>query len=318
MAYQQRNQPWRRTTGGDWPEDSGYDPQRIRRDYEAYQGYRSDYENPWRENSYHQPAYGYGASGGRGESGWRRRSVHEMEEYPQDAYYEESSARPDPYRSGGSYGAGYRQEGPYTGGYYEPFNRGYDPYEAGPWSQSAGHQGYGFNRRGYGRSGELYQPERYREENRDWWDRTTDEVASWFGDEDAERRRRMDSRQDYRERGPKGYRRPDERIREEINDRLSDDPWVDASEIEVSVTDGEVSLSGKVSDRMAKRRAEDIVDSVSGVRDVANRIRVHRAGSDVQDDADFRYPTATTTGGSVGIEGRAEADKNKPASSSSV
>lgn len=27
---------------------------------------------------------------------------------------------------------------------------------------------------------------------RDWWDRTTDEVGSWFGDDDAERRREMD------------------------------------------------------------------------------------------------------------------------------
>jgi len=30
--------------------------------------------------------------------------------------------------------------------------------------------------------------------DRDWWDKTTDEVSSWLGNEEAERRRRMDAR----------------------------------------------------------------------------------------------------------------------------
>ncbi len=45
------------------------------------------------------------------------------------------------------------------------------------------------------------------------------------------------------------YARSDDRIREDVNDRLTEDVWVDASEIEVSVTDGEVTLAGTVDDR---------------------------------------------------------------------
>jgi osmotically-inducible protein OsmY len=73
---------------------------------------------------------------------------------------------------------------------------------------------------------------------------------------------------------PKGYRRSDERIREEINDRLTDDTHLDASEIVISVNAGEVSLSGTVSDRSSKRHAEDLVEQVSGVKHIENRIRI--------------------------------------------
>jgi osmotically-inducible protein OsmY len=75
-------------------------------------------------------------------------------------------------------------------------------------------------------------------------------------------------------RGPKGYRRSDERLREEVSDRLMADDQIDASEIEVTVKDGEVTLTGTVEDRSAKRRAEDIAEQVMGIRDVMNQIRV--------------------------------------------
>ncbi|WP_221392613.1 BON domain-containing protein [Dyadobacter sp. NIV53] len=119
----------------------------------------------------------------------------------------------------------------------------------------------------------------YENQDRGFWDRTKDEVSSWFGDDDAERRRDMDRRQqqgEHRGRGPKGYRRSDDRIKDDINDRLSDDSWIDASEIEVKVENGEVTLTGTVDDRTAKRRAEDIADGISGVSNVENRIRVKR------------------------------------------
>lgn len=74
--------------------------------------------------------------------------------------------------------------------------------------------------------------------------------------------------------GPKGYQRSDERIREEICDRLSDHHDIDASEIEVKVENGEVTLTGSVTERRAKRLAEDVVDDIRGVRDVHNQLRV--------------------------------------------
>jgi hypothetical protein len=78
----------------------------------------------------------------------------------------------------------------------------------------------------------------------------------------------------FRGRGPKNYRRPDNLIREDINDRLTDDRYVDASEIEVDVKEGEVILSGYVPDRAAKRRAEDLAEGVFGVKYTENRLKV--------------------------------------------
>jgi osmotically-inducible protein OsmY len=127
---------------------------------------------------------------------------------------------------------------------------------------------------------------------RGWWDRAADEVLAWFGDDEAARRRRTESGRGvergegrgsglYRGRGPKNYRRPDERIREEINDRLTDNDWLDASDIDVSVVAGEVTLSGTVDSRYSKRLAEDIAESVTGVSNVQNNLRVmnYQAGA---------------------------------------
>jgi osmotically-inducible protein OsmY len=211
------------------------------------------------------------------------------------------------------------------------YRRSYRPQQDdyGSYSSDYGYQGNrshsGFNRPDYGRDywnsdqrqygnyGGSYNQDRYRNEDRDWWDRTRDEVSSWFGDEDAERRRRMDRQEDYRGRGPKGYKRSDERIREDINDRLSDDPFIDASDLEVSVNNCEVTLSGHVYDRSAKRRAEDLVESISGVRNVENRIRVNR-----EEEADYKYPTATTTGGATNTNSRVENGKTRTSSSSAI
>ena len=95
-------------------------------------------------------------------------------------------------------------------------------------------------------------------------------------DRDAERRRQRDRVRegDHRGRGPSGYRRSDERIREDVNDRLSDDSWLDASNIDVHVHEGEVTLSGAVHDRHDKRHAEDLVERISGVHHVQNNLRV--------------------------------------------
>jgi hypothetical protein len=74
--------------------------------------------------------------------------------------------------------------------------------------------------------------------------------------------------------GPRDYRRSDARITEDVCDWLADDPRVDARDIAVSVRDGDVTLEGTVSDRRARRLAEDIAANVRGVRDVFNRLRV--------------------------------------------
>ncbi|MBB4038743.1 hypothetical protein GGR34_000372 [Microvirga flocculans] len=102
-----------------------------------------------------------------------------------------------------------------------------------------------------------------------------------FGDRDPEdaefRSNRMTGRVatgPYRGRGPKGYRRPDERIHEDVCERLTEDPFIDASTIEVAVKDGEVTLNGTVSSRGLKHRAEDLAELASGVAHVQNNLRV--------------------------------------------
>ena len=188
------------------------------------------------------------------------------------------------------------------------------------------------------------------ERERGFGERAADEVRSWMGDDDAQRRRQMDDahderpyrdrtvgREDYRDRdyrysggrspvsygsrdypssrpdpadyslgpayyppresvrsdysrrefgrrdysggsysgmAPRGYRRSDQRILEDVCDRLTDDPYVNPSDVEVKVNDGTVTLSGSVQSREEKRHAEDCVESVTGVRDVNNHLRV--------------------------------------------
>ena len=77
-------------------------------------------------------------------------------------------------------------------------------------------------------------------------------------------------------RGPKGYHRSDDRIREEVSEELYRHPEIDASEIEVQVQNGEVTLTGKVEDRHQKRLAEDLAERISGVTDVHNQLKVDR------------------------------------------
>jgi osmotically-inducible protein OsmY len=84
------------------------------------------------------------------------------------------------------------------------------------------------------------------------------------------------SGQSFRGRGPKNYQRSDDRIREDVCERLTMDHDVDATEIEVQVQDGVVTLNGTVHERHAKRIAEDICESVRGVKDVQNHLRVMR------------------------------------------
>jgi hypothetical protein len=80
-------------------------------------------------------------------------------------------------------------------------------------------------------------------------------------------------------RGPRGYQRSDERIREDVCDALCDHGYIDASDMEVTVANGEVTLIGHVRERSEKRMAEDAVEQISGVREVHNQLRMSPGGS---------------------------------------
>jgi len=85
---------------------------------------------------------------------------------------------------------------------------------------------------------------------------------------------------DYYGRGPRDYERSDERVREDICERLCDDRFVDPSDMTVEVHAGVVTLEGTVEDRPQKYRIEDIVDSCRGVKEVQNRLAISQRPSE--------------------------------------
>lgn len=220
-----------------------------RRDYGGsgnfYGSNRDDYGSRQGSGFNSDRGYGAGQSGG-GYDEWSRRGTQGFS----DRYSGDE-------RSRSYYGDYDRNYGNYSGRFGSDNDRFYRGQSGvGEWS---GGRAYGGGERGSAEGG------------RGFWDKASDEVSSWFGDRDAERRRETDQ---HRGRGPKGYTRSDDRIRDDINDRLTDDGWLDASDIEVNVSNREVTLTGSVSDRNAKRRAEDIAEGVSGVSHVQNNVRV--------------------------------------------
>lgn len=90
------------------------------------------------------------------------------------------------------------------------------------------------------------------------------------------------SQSDYQShigKGPKNWQRSDERIREEVCEALARHPEIDATEVEIRVQGGEVTLTGAVTDRRAKRVAEDVAEDVFGVKDVTNHIKVDKSAT---------------------------------------
>jgi len=171
----------------------------------------------------------------------------------------------------GSYGAGSWGSGRYGAGSWLGANHG-------EWRDRDFARDRNYDRdRGYDRHDE-----------RGFFERAGDAVARWFGDDDQYGRR-----ESYRGRGPANYTRTDERIREDASERLTDDWSVDARKIEVKVSQGEITLDGTVTSRDQKRRAEDLVEDLSGVKHVQNNLRVDE-GSTWD-----RNNSGTTTGSSA-------------------
>jgi hypothetical protein len=108
--------------------------------------------------------------------------------------------------------------------------------------------------------------------------------------------------------GPKGYQRSDERLREEISERLMEAYHIDSSDVTVQVLGARVVLEGTVPDRHMKHAIEDLADAAPGVQDVENRIRVvvgrDRVGWDTRDTAQpLGSRSAGADAGSLGSAG---------------
>lgn len=220
-------------------------------------GFARDDERNYRRGGYgRNPVGGHGPGedaerphSGYGRGGYNRADYGETVQAGGDLYgrdrYPGDSSREGYAGSGRSYG-GER----FGSGYGERFAGGYDDYGR-DYGRDLESQAYGPNpRSAYRSSGRGSQSSSY------------GAFHPW--PEDGA----------HRGRGPRGYQRSDERIREDVSDRLSDDGHVDASDIEVTVSKGEVTLNGTVSSRGQKRRAEDIAEDVSAVKHVQNNLRI--------------------------------------------
>ena len=227
-------------SSGSAPYEPGYETEGRRRfGRESEQG---GYGPRWQVGSQGYPGRGFsGESGGYGSQGYGYERS-EFRGYGSPGRTESREFGP------GSYGRG--SEGPdresgwggSMGGYGRSEGFGGGPSYGGP-----GGQEFGGGYAGYG------SPSDYSE---------------------GQLRTGSRSRGRYTGRGPKNYTRSDDRIREDVSDRLEQHGEIDATEIEVRVENGEVTLEGTVEDRNMKRLAEDAVEDCPGVKQVHNRIRV--------------------------------------------
>jgi osmotically-inducible protein OsmY len=103
----------------------------------------------------------------------------------------------------------------------------------------------------------------------------------------------------HRGKGPKGYTRSDDRLKEVICEKLTDDPMIDASEINVEVTSQIVKLTGTVDDRSTKYDVEELIERCGGVKDIDNQLRV-RSGSSQRSQLGSQGGSMESAGGSYG------------------
>jgi osmotically-inducible protein OsmY len=177
---------------------------------------------------------------------------------------------------GGAYGSAYGQGGYGPGRYGQGFQGGYSQSSYGqPRSgQTSGWQGRegqgmygGYGQGGYGQGGYGEGRVAWPEERENQYRESNKPGRGSFGEQEKQRGQ-------FAGRGPKGYKRSDDRIREDVNEALTRNPDIDASDIEVKVESGEVTLTGTVDSRQNKRLAEDLAEDCSGVHEVHNQLRI--------------------------------------------
>lgn len=263
------NEPWQRQQEQDWQSfdnQQSYDQEDYGRGAYPQQGYgeRSYRGNDrgWNEQRWNEPGYrttqDYSDIGQRNDDrGW-----NEQRNYG-NPYQREGSYRP--YESGydapwGSIAREHYQ--PSAMGNSERYGYRDDP-DYNRFQQRGNYQGNYGSQQGYGA-----QQGGFQQQGGSGWQERAPQQGQYGSQGSREGR--------YRGVGPRNYQRPDERITEDINDRLNDHPYIDASDIQVRVKDGEVILEGTVDSRWSKHHVEDIADEVSGVKDVENRIHIKK------------------------------------------
>jgi hypothetical protein len=226
---------------------------------------------------------GYGQDYGREGIGWQNRRHDDNRAFGQGIGWEEGPSRERWFRgerqfSGerqGPYGRDFGRSGQHFTHSHEGYGEGQSDWQrdagGGYWGQGAG------GGQGIGGSGSWRQ-----EQSGDWGGQRGSQGfghgPSWQGSGSSTGYSAAGSWMagPHSGRGPQGYQRSDARIEEDVCEHLTHHGMLDATGIQVRVENGEVTLTGTVESRQAKRLAEDILDSISGVRDVHNQLRVQR------------------------------------------
>lgn len=271
---------------------------RDRQRDQRWQGQRDEGgrdEGRYQQEGYGQQGYGqyegdyYGGGGGgrgyqgSGGTGDYRGDYTGAREY---SPYGRSTESDDWIRRGSG---GFSRGDSYRGGQSR-----YDEFESGR-NYGGGYGGQGYGGQSYGRDEQRYRSadggggQRYSggfytgESGAGAYDQYGDRGAEFGGQRTQYgqygHQGQQGQGQQHSGRGPKGYQRSDERIREDVCECLTHDPRVDASNLEVSVKNCEVTLSGTVNSREDKRRAADLAEYISGVKDVHNNLRVAEQSS---------------------------------------
>jgi hypothetical protein len=109
--------------------------------------------------------------------------------------------------------------------------------------------------------------------------------------------------------GPKGYKRSDDRTREDVCDAIAHQGQIDASDVEVKVADGIVTLSGTVAQRHHKRALEQLAERCRGVHEVHNELRLARPEARQEREEPKKQP-APTENNPAGGQGDGGSHKN--------
>jgi osmotically-inducible protein OsmY len=174
-------------------------------------------------------------------------------------------------------------------------------------NQSGGSQGFGQSSgsRNYGGGGRDIQG-------------SSRNYAQSYGQSNDQNYRSASGSQSFRGRGPQGYQRSDERLKEMICERLTDDPNIDASNVTIDVTSQIVKLSGTVDDRSTKYEIEELVERMGGVKDIDNQLRVQSSRSGSQFGSQQSSTSQSASPGTTGQQQRGGSDWEAGSSSTTA
>jgi osmotically-inducible protein OsmY len=316
--YGERDFGQRRTYGRG---REGYSPQTQSPDDESRRGVSSSdlgYGSSGgygAESSYggYGAGYGYGYGAGPGGVGYGAPGYGAGSSYAEPRYHGDFQSRAigeeEGYGGfrrdvGSEFGRDYSQSGGYAGRRgLEGQGQSWRSQQAYGATQGYGERSYGSDL-GYGRSGQPYGERGYRDYGQsDLSQRGSRDYSmqrSGYGAQGELRDSSSQLGRSYRGIGPRNYTRSDERIREDLNERLTDAHDIDASMITVEVSNGVATLTGTVNERWMKHRAEDIADGCTGVRDVRNNIQVQAS---TQSEFGGQYGSSQTSYGSTSQQG---------------